>query len=162
MAAAHCSLDVDRRLHLACMEHAQDEKNHEQLALNDLEQLGYSLDAFPELPDTAQLYQSQYYLIEHVNPAALYGSILYLEGLASTIGPEVLQRVTNSHGQAAVAFLYEHVSLDKEHIKKALDVASQCRPEQLSSIIWSLRQKKTIYLHILESISQTSLTRERS
>src|SRR4051812_16609202 len=62
LSGARFSVKEDA-LHLFCLDHCQEEKNHELLALNDLKHLGYDIKDFPESPNIAQMYQSQYYLI---------------------------------------------------------------------------------------------------
>ena len=96
------------KLHLQCMKHAGEERGHEKLALSDLEQVGFPLAEFPELPATKALYRSQYYLVDRENPIALFGYAYFLEWLGLAAGPQVLAILEPVYGKNAVKHLRVH------------------------------------------------------
>lgn len=154
LAASAARLGLDRdALHIRFLDHCQEEKHHEKLFLKDLAELGYGIEAIPEFPMTAQLYQSQYYLIDYKDPIALFGSIFYLEGMSLSSGPEIYRRVKAAHGDACCNFVRVHVSDDQDHIEKAKAALRLLTPEQLEHVEWSMKQTGAIY----EAIVQQSL-----
>ncbi|MBX2986969.1 MAG: iron-containing redox enzyme family protein [Bdellovibrionaceae bacterium] len=156
LAASAARLDLTNDpLHIRFLDHCQEEKHHEQLFLNDLKALGYRIEDLPEFPMTAQLYQSQYYLIDYKDPIALFGSIFYLEGMSLTSGPEVYERVKKAHGDAATTFLRVHVSEDMDHIEKAKAALRQLSDRQLEIVEWSLKQTASIYEAIMKETLAT-------
>ncbi len=137
IAGAHFKIDDDT-WHVRCIDHAVQEKFHERLALNDLADLGYDISQFGEMAEVSHLYQSQYYLVQHLDPISIYGSILYLEGLSIFVGNEVTDRVVKAHGTGAASFLITHTNEDVGHIEQAFEVLKACPLERQIYICQSL------------------------
>jgi hypothetical protein len=110
---------VGRQLHTRFLQHAAEEKGHENLVLLDLKHLGHKLEETPEFPSTSSLYQVQYYWIEHVNPLAFFGYIMCLEGQAAACGPEGYGRTLPAYGPKGTHFLRVHATEDVDHTAKA-------------------------------------------
>lgn len=146
LAAGAARLPVSRDVqHIRFINHCQEEKHHEVLIQRDLEALGFSVEDIPELPMTAQLYQSQFYLIEHHDPVALFGNIFYMEGMSLSSGPGVYERTRKAFGDKATTFLKVHVSNDIGHMEKAKAVLRTLTEPQLDLVERSLWQTVAIY-----------------
>jgi len=128
-AAARLSVDNDS-LHWAFGDHIQGEKHHEKLLVNDVTRLGFKISDISEFPEIAAVYQTAFYMIEHKNPAALYGTILYLESLSLTWLPEVFRKCESLYGKVATTFLRVHVAEDVDHIENAYKVIEAMSDEQ--------------------------------
>ncbi len=137
IAGAHFKIEDDL-WHVRCIDHALQEKFHERLALNDLKDLGFDIAEFGETAEVVPLYQGQYYLVQHVDPISLYGSILYLEGLSLFIGKEITERVVKTHGAGAASFLITHTNEDVDHIEQAFNVLKACPHDRQKYICESL------------------------
>ena len=119
----------EEKIHRRFVKHATEEMSHEMLALRDLQQLGMTVDEYPEFPSTRAFYQTQYYMIEHVSPWSFWGYILMLEGLALTRGAWLYDQVRRHHGEAAASFIKVHAAEDIEHMAEA-EKALQALPDQ--------------------------------
>jgi hypothetical protein len=153
-SAAHLGLDKDP-LHIRFLDHMQEEKHHEKLFERDLTNMGFDVTEFKEWPVTAQLYQSQYYLIDYVNPLALLGSIFYLEGLSICSGPELLERTLRAHGDGACTFLKVHVGEDIDHIEKAKNALKQLNENEIRAVTMSYEQTAFLFENLMQEITNT-------
>lgn len=147
-AAARFNVDRDAQ-HIRFIDHCQEEKHHEKMLRADMKAIGFNLSDFPEMPMTAQLYQAQYYLIEHRDPIALFGNIFYMEGFSLSSGPEIYARCQKAHGEKACTFLRVHVGEDVEHLEKAKQMLLTLPDDQLRLIEWSLAQTAVCYEALL-------------
>lgn len=162
LAAAASRMDVSQdELHFHFLNHAQEEKNHDKLVLKDLEALGHTIEEFPELPLTAQLYQSQYYFATYKHPLSIMGGILYMEGLSLKIGPEILKVCKEAHGESACQFVIEHAEADQEHLREAFQVLHQVPPLCLEQIHWSMQQMAAIYEAVIQQQLEHYSARQR-
>jgi thiaminase len=161
VAGARFDVHENEPLHLRCLEHSRQEMRHEKLAMKDLKELGFPISDFAQLPMAAQLYQSQYYLIEHEDPCAIFGSVLYLEGLSVGVGKEIYRRVKAAHGDECASFLRVHVNEDIGHIEEAFQSLNGLNGKQLASVAWSLVQNHAIYTQMLAEIVKVSIGKTR-
>lgn len=113
----------DRKSFDRFIKHIGEERNHEELARRDLSNLGFDLDAMPELPCTKLLWEPQYYKVEHESPMALLGYILPLEMLAANEGGEVVEILSEAHGADSLSFLRLHGQEDIKHVQEAIKLA---------------------------------------
>jgi len=120
----------------------------------DLKALNYSVSDFPELPETASLYQVQYYWIDHVNPISFFGYILCLEGIAVQRGKEIYSTVCKFHGEKAGLFLKVHANEDIEHLAKALSELERCTAEEKSLVLENLKLSRSLYCNMLTAIKE--------
>ncbi len=120
LAASRMS-QADSSFHRRFLEHAAEEKGHEALALKDLENLGFKLEEFPELPETRMFWQVQYFKIEHQDPLCLLGYIIALETIACEQCPRIKKIAEKCHGPKCVSFVRLHGEEDPDHVKKARD-----------------------------------------
>ena len=154
-AAARLTIEDDA-IHMRMIDHCQQEKTHERQALRDLKALGFEYTDFPQYPATAQVYQSQYYLIDYENPCALFGCILYLEGFSLHGGQDAYKRAKQAFGAQATLFLRTHTQEDEEHIEQAFKIIEQCNEKQLKAILWSLKICDFAYVEMMRTIVQQS------
>lgn len=115
-AAARFPLHQEK-FHLQCMRHSEEERSHEKLSLSDLKEIGYRLEEFSELPGTKSLYRSNYFLIEHVSPLALFGYAYFLEWIAIAGGEKLMAATEPVYGSKAVKHMHVHTKEDPEHLK---------------------------------------------
>jgi hypothetical protein len=145
------------KLHSRFISHASEEKGHEFLALKDYEVLKKMNPGLPdrieELPSTQLFYQSQYYWIEHRDPASFFGYILVLESMASVFGRFAFELVRDAHGEKAATFLRVHAEEDPDHIKKALESIAQLSRDSNELIVANLKLSSAAYTGICDSIS---------
>lgn len=106
-------------LHMRYLEHAREEKGHHLLALKDLENLGYDIKDFPEMPATRLVYEPQYYKIEFLDPCALFGYIFALEGISARRAEDLCKLVETYYGRTPANFLRVHGKADPDHLEKA-------------------------------------------
>lgn len=140
-------------LHFRFIDHAKEERGHENLATSDLKVLGYHVGELPELSQTAGFHQSQYYWIFRHGPESFFGYILCLEGLCVRAGAEFYRRVVKAHGEKAGRFLKVHSEEDIEHIDKALQMVESVPAERLAAINKNLAFCCDSYASILKEVA---------
>jgi len=119
--------------------HIDEERDHDEWLLEDLEALGFdrfAILARPPSPTVAWAVGAQYYWILHHHPVVLLGWIGLLEGYPPT--PEVIDRLMAATGYAPEAFrtLALHAELDPGHgdeLFEALDSLA-LSPDQLTAV----------------------------
>ena len=119
--------------------HIDEERDHDEWLLEDLEALGFdrfAILARPPSPTVAWAVGAQYYWILHHHPVVLLGWIGLLEGYPPT--PEVIDRLMAATGYAPEAFrtLTLHAQLDPGHgdeLFEALD-SLPLSPDQLTAV----------------------------
>jgi hypothetical protein len=148
LASAHTNKDQEK-LHYRFIEHASEEKAHDRLLVNDLKQLGKTIDDFEEFSQTGAFYQAQYYWIQHVNSASFMGYIYILEGLAVMCGKEAYERVLGTHGKKAGSFLLVHSNEDIDHLQKAEEQIKKLDKTDFESFMENLRLSAGLYEQIL-------------
>lgn len=153
IASAGIRFSIEKNaLHNRFLQHASEEKNHEILAIKDLKHLGRDISEFHPLPATQAFYQSQYYWIDQVNPASVYGYFLVLECLAIHCGPEVMQKLKPNHPEKSLNFLRIHVEEDEDHIQEHNQVLDTFNQQETELIIENLKVSAFMYIQILEGI----------
>jgi hypothetical protein len=141
--------ELGNALHVRFAAHMAEEKRHELLALHDLKMLGASLDQYYERPSTRAFWETQYYKVEHVNPVALFGYILALEGMSATHGPWVYGEVSTAHGAGAATFLKLHAHDDEDHVQKAMPLLDKLDARGRADFEQNLEQSTFAYLVLL-------------
>jgi hypothetical protein len=99
-------------------EHIEEERDHDEWLLGDLESLGVERStvlARPPSPTVACAAGAQYYWILHYHPVALLGWVGLLEGYPPT--PEMLDELMarTGYGREAFRTLAAHAELDPHH-----------------------------------------------
>ena len=99
--------------------HIEEEKDHDQWLLNDIESLGIDpndvLNATP-LPTVVSLLGAQYFWMFHAHPVAIFGYLIVLEGYPPLV--HQLEQIRQNTGLPASAFrcLKSHAEDDPDHI----------------------------------------------
>lgn len=139
-------------LHRRFIKHMNEEKGHHLIASFDLKNLGFNIESFPELPTTKALYECQYYKSAYLDPTALFGYILALEGLSVTYGKFAYEQALKSFGEKAVGFLSVHCEDDIEHIQSAFKHIDQLDDAQILLIKDNFVQSCVMYDNFLSGI----------
>lgn len=155
LLALASAYSFDDSLHRRYAAHIAEEKGHDRLALNDLNRLGVNLE--PELPQTRNLYETQYYKIERENASSLMGYILALEGVASMICPKIMTRITQAHGAECAKFLKLHIEEDPDHVEKAFAEIEALKEQELAQVVHNLIQSCSNYASMLTAIQNKTL-----
>ena len=134
--------------------HLKEESGHDQLLLNDLDALGFTLETFTELPETAALYQSQYYFIDHETPASHWAYAYLLEGLAAKKIKTFIERVETSHPAGSGEFLRVHMDADQGHFERGLEMLDHLTAAEADSYRRNLLQVAYFYARMLEHIQR--------
>lgn len=161
LAAAAARFPFDEggnALHSRFANHMAEEKSHERLAEHDLKQLGLALASFPELPATRQLYEPQYYKIEHQSPLALFGYILPLEAIGPALGSSIIARVSAAHGSKCCTFLNVHSEEDVDHVEKAFAMVAGLSAPHTGYVHDNIEQTVFAYVTMLSSIASPAVT----
>lgn len=152
LALASASVPLtENSLHRRFASHIFEEKGHDMLALNDLKKLSGGSGLSQELPETKNLYEGQYYKIQKLHSAALFGYILALEGVASLICPHFVDRVYQTHGVEAARFLKLHIEEDPDHVEKAFAELEGLQPQVYEFAAQNLVQSFRNYRLLLEA-----------
>lgn len=152
LSASRLSYEEQQNLHLRFLKHLSEEANHERLAINDLKALGYTTADFPELNSTRFFYESQYYKIEHKDPLALMGYILYLEVLAQNICPPLAKKLTTIYGKKAATFLLVHGEEDPHHVEEAQKLLASLGSPAITMITENLEQSSVAFDLMMKEI----------
>lgn len=141
-----------QHIHSRFIKHLGEESNHEKLALSDLKHLGFDLSDFPELTSTRLFYEPQYYKVEHQDPLALMGYIIYLEAMAQKICPPMTKQIGRFHGEQCVSFLKVHGEEDPEHVEQAYKLLSTLPPQSMKLILQNISQSSFAFNSIIQEL----------
>ncbi|MBC7539632.1 MAG: iron-containing redox enzyme family protein [Bacteriovorax sp.] len=156
LSAGRLDYENQQNLHLRFLKHLGEEANHERLAINDLKNLGYTPKDYPELNSTRFFYEGQYYKIEHKDPLALMGYILYLEVLAQNICPPLAKKLTGLYGKKAVSFLLVHGEEDPHHVEEAQKLLASLGPPAIEIITENLIQSSAAFDLMMKEIEEST------
>lgn len=143
LAASRFSLE-ESAAHQRFLHHVAEENHHEKLLLNDLKNLNFKIEDFPEQSPIRAFYQIQFYCIEHISPIAVMGFILALEGLAVQKGGWLYDKISTHHGEKTGAFLRVHTKEDVHHFQEALNLILNRPSKELEAI--DLAMETSCYL----------------
>jgi len=135
LSASRLDFDNHQKSHLRFIAHLKEESGHEAIVLNDLKNLNRDIRSIPEFFSTKALYQMQYYAVEHHHALSLLGYILFLECLASMVGPGIYQSIKHHYKPQQLSFLKLHAEEDPDHVSKAIELIEHY-PKELQEIIW--------------------------
>jgi pyrroloquinoline quinone (PQQ) biosynthesis protein C len=138
------------------LQHLREEYGHDKLLLSDLDALGFKLETFEELPETAALYQSQYYFIDHETPASHWAYAYLLEGLAARKIRSFIERVQSGHPTGSSQFLRVHMDEDEGHFERGLGMLDHLTSAESNSYHRNLMQCSYFYIGMLEHIQAVS------
>lgn len=148
----------DQAFHRRFLKHTDEENSHELLAIRDLQKLGYNIKDFPELAQTRTFYETQYYKIEHIDPAALMGYILALETMAARELKGTCEKLNELYGRECVKFLNVHNEEDPDHVDKAIEVIEKLSAERRVAIDHNLEQTAISYADMMQAAKVKAYT----
>lgn len=151
----------DRPLQRRFIKHLSEENAHDLLLLSDLKNLGYQISDIEEMPATKIFWETQYYKIEHQDPAALLGYIYFLEDLACQVGPELTSKLEALYGRKPVSFLKLHAEEDPDHVTKAMALIDSLPPERRKAIVINHEQSMRAFCLMLEEIMDSCESQEK-
>ena len=137
--------------------HIEEEKDHDQWLLSDIETLGIDpvevLRVTP-LPAVVSLVGAQYFWMFHMHPVAIFGYLIVLEGYPPLV--HQLEQIRRNTGLPASAFrcLKSHAEDDPDHIdtlNRTLD-SMPLTPEQSKYLALSAFQTIDAVASILEEL----------
>lgn len=141
-------------LHNRFLKHAAEEKGHENLSLLDLKNLKHRQEDYPELPSTQSFYQVQYFWIDHRNPLAFFGFILYLESVAARFGKQLTDKIDKAHGIKCANFLKVHAEEDVGHVAEAVANVEKFPEDVQQIILENMGQAAYLYESIMLECAQ--------
>lgn len=131
------------------IKHISEESSHELLAEKDLGDLSMTHRSFEHLSSTRMLWETQYYKIQHEDPASFLGYILILEAFACHCFPEFLTKIDESF-KGAHRFVKLHAEEDPDHIEKAFDVIDKLSDERKELVRINMVQTANAYIAMLK------------
>lgn len=141
----------EEKLFRRYIKHISEESSHEILALKDLEELGFGIEQFPELPETKQLWEAQYYKVLHTDPTVFMGYILALEAFACRYFPIFLEKLEAHYGPKAVRFVKLHAEEDPDHVDKAVEFILSLDASRTNEIEFNMLQTSKSYAYMLNA-----------
>jgi hypothetical protein len=113
--------------------HLAEEQDHARWLAADLATAGVDVHARPLSPDAIAMAGSQYYLIYHVDPAALLG---YMAALECFPAPEdQILRLEEAHGVDLCRTLRYHATHDIDHGADVLEQVDKLNPRQFRIVM---------------------------
>lgn len=114
-------------------EHLKEECAHECWLAEDLASADIDVSALPILPEAVAMAGSQYYLIHHVDPAALLGYMAVLE--CFPIDAAALEMLEEIHGKQLCRTLRYHAEHDVSHGVDVLDMVDVLSEKQFQLVM---------------------------
>lgn len=147
-------------LHHRFVDHAVEERGHQMLCISDLKALGHKVEDFPQVYQSAAMYQIQYFWIQHRSPIAFFGYTLALESMASAFGAQLTEMAEKAHGSKAVKFLRLHSQDDLEHIEEAHKHLDKLTETEKALVVENLVLTASIYRGMLKEVIETVVRQE--
>ena len=129
-----------------------EEKNHELLAIRDLEFIKKDIKNFTEYSETSAYYQGLYYSIEADGPYSLLGYFLPLEGLAAEGLVEVADTLIDTYTKKGASFVNVHCKLDEGHFEEGLKFLDSLTQEQLTIVRKYMHLSTDLYIAMLRRV----------
>ncbi len=143
------------------LRHATSEIGHDQLALNDMEALGFDTTGIKEgrpLPSTMALTAFPYYQITGKNAVGYLGYLYFLEFMPVRSGAEYIAGLTKLQVPfEATTFLQDHSVIDVGHTKamtKYADTITTCQRD-IDDVIYAMRVTGELYSTFVERTFQS-------
>lgn len=153
-AAYRCSHE-EEPLHKKLIQGINEEKNHEIMATNDMNEIGFTLQNFPEMPATSAYYQTLLATIDYDGPYALLGYFVALEGLGAIGADHVFDSTFNKFGKKATQFLRVHTRVDKHHFDDGLAFIETLPPEKQAIVEKYVKVSSKLYINMLNETRAT-------
>jgi pyrroloquinoline quinone (PQQ) biosynthesis protein C len=135
--------------------HISEEQGHDLVALNDLKQLGETIEKYPEFGSTRSMWESQFYKIQK-DPSCLLGYILALEAFAVRSLKEFNSELLKNYPETATRFVKVHADDDPDHVEQAIEQIEKCTPDQKKNIMFNFEQTIAMYEFMLLDMKKKS------
>jgi thiaminase len=146
------------KIHTQVLKHAQEEAGHQFLAKQDLKNLGFDVQDFPEMNSTRMFYEPQYYKALFENALGFYGYALALEGMAVKELKEIHEKCRLLYGEKACNFIRVHAHDDVDHVEEALKMLDQLPAADQIFVEKNLSQSINAFGLMMSEIAQTATT----
>jgi hypothetical protein len=137
--------------------HASAEIGHDQLALEDLKELGQAVEALPfqnPLPQTTALISFPFYQIHNLNPVGYLGYLYFLEFLPTGSGGALMDALAGAGvPRGAMRFLHDHSTIDVAHNRMMESYAETLitTERELQSTLYAMRVTGELYASMVEA-----------
>lgn len=149
-------------LHRDVLKHLREEVGHEELALKDGKAIGVDVRELPELPETALIWQSQYFWIEQGGPFAHAGYSLMLEGLAVRACKPVMKELERNYGREGSTFVRVHAMEDEGHFEEGMNRMLAAPAGEAELTLKNLAQSRALYEAMLRNTAAVVRTKKRA
>ena len=133
--------------------HIAEEQGHDLIALNDLKNLGFKIEEFPELGITRAMWESQFIKIQK-DPVFLLGYILALECLAVKTN-EFYGLLKQYYSEDTLRFVKTHADDDPDHAEHALEQIKACTVEQQVEINLAYSHSLQLYRLMIQETANS-------
>ena len=147
--------------HNIALDGLKEERGHDRLAENDIKHLGFKVENFPELPQASAIYQSQYYRVQFTGPVSLFGYALMLEGLSSSIGKDLTNKLSHLHGPKTATFMRVHAVHDQDHYAEGLVALKDITEQEKAGVLANLRQSRVLYASMMDAVEEAASLKVR-
>jgi hypothetical protein len=113
--------------------HLEEERDHAAWLAEDLSSAGVDARAMTISPQAVAMAGSQYYLIYHVDPAALLGYMAALECFPAPL--EQVEALESAHGLDLCRTLRYHATHDIDHGADVLEQVDKLSPQQFTIVM---------------------------
>lgn len=130
--------------------HCEEEKDHEKWLERDLKSEGIDVTITPLPKIAVVMVGSVYYLINNVDPAALLGYMLLMEG--NSLPLEKVEQLENKYGKTLLKTVRFHSEKDVGHSKDIRDMINKLPQERVNIVISCLTHSKEYFMQALNEI----------
>jgi hypothetical protein len=131
-------------------EHIEEERDHDEWLLGDLELLGRSRGEVlkrPPMPSAAALVGAQYYWVLHYHPVALLGYIGLLEGFPPSMALIEDLRTGTGYDAAAFRTMVAHAELDPTHGDELFELVDSLPLTSEQTAVMGLSAMHTVQMY---------------
>ncbi|NMV41831.1 iron-containing redox enzyme family protein [Ralstonia insidiosa] len=133
-------------------EHLEEEHGHAEWLEEDLASAGIDLAARLVVTEAVAMAGSQYYLIRHIDPAAVLGYMAVLE--CFPMSKEQVEKLEEIHGQKLCRTLRYHATHDVQHGADVLKMIDALPSEQLGIVIQNAVQTALYFISAASKFAQ--------
>jgi hypothetical protein len=117
--------------------HLEEERGHDEWLAEDLDSVGVNVKKTQIPLEAMEMVGCVYYLIEHVDPAALLG---YMQAMERSPDDALMSRFEKEYPASLLRTLHYHALHDREHARKLRDVILATTPTQQQLITQTYTQ----------------------
>lgn len=158
-AAASRIPDDNRQIRYHLYEHMQEESQHEQWVMNDLEAMGVSPEdtrAHQPMVFTQALNGYNYWSADRRDPCSVLGMLYTLEVIASVYGGPFVSALRETlliDGDRGVSFIGSHATLDTQHMAELCKVLNKLEGDAArDAVVESTIVNFDLFTRIMEAV----------